>query len=230
MKNNNKFLKLVMAIIVSTTFGSMALDTTEPFDKGFSNNEFYVCFGGVGLDSGDRFVGAEYVIGAGINDRLGTIFSLAVESNEYFNNASLGGALGLYINVLDKEIPKLDFMISFSSEGVLVLSSEINFDFKLVGFQLTIEEALENGGSLKLSPSTGLAPQVYFNIGEKLQILAAIDFTFSRDHSEIGSTVLGFNAVLNDVVELITELSFDIPQNGERFSSNVGIGFVATIP
>lgn len=224
-----KFLITITTVLFFSSL-SLALDTTEPFERGFSDNELYLGFNGIGLNKGQKSLGLEYVLGAGVSDRLSSTLVLSLGTNEYFNYSYLGAGVGLFLNAIDLELFKLDFMTSLSSDGIFTFGTEINLDFKAIGFQLTLEEALENDGEFKVLPSTALVPQANFNLGESVQLLTAVDLTFSRDGAEIGAAAIGANIVLNDIVELINEISFDIPQDSEKFSAGLLIGFVATIP
>ncbi len=48
--------------------------------------------------------------------------------------------------------------------------------------------------------------------------------------ANIGNIAIGFNAALNDSIELITELRYDIPQGEEEHAAALSIGMIATLP
>lgn len=210
-----------------------ALDTTEPFDLGFSDNELYISFTGIGADKGERRLSAEYVIGAGITESFSSMFTLAIESDEFFGNTASEFGIGLFLNSIDNEHLKLDFMTGFSSAGSLTLGTEINLDFNRFGIQLSVEEALSHGGTTldDVNIETSVAPLVYYSVNDVIQALASIDFVLPGGGvAEIGVASVGLNAVINDAIELITEFGIDIPQDGEALTVGVSIGIVATLP
>jgi hypothetical protein len=48
--------------------------------------------------------------------------------------------------------------------------------------------------------------------------------------TDVGGISLGYNVILADPLELITEVYFDIPQDDENFGVDVMVGFIATLP
>ena len=70
---NRFILILLFSISVSTTVGSgvaAAADTIEVFDIGASDAELHLGHDGLGLDSSERSVGAEAMLGLGLIDKL----------------------------------------------------------------------------------------------------------------------------------------------------------------
>ena len=79
---------IALSIILSLAWASkaLALDTTEPFDTGFSDFELYFGAGGLGLGAGERTLATEACIGVGLTETLsGTLF-YGVESDEYLSS------------------------------------------------------------------------------------------------------------------------------------------------
>lgn len=214
----------VVALFHSRILG---LDTTEPFDPGFSDNEFYLSFSGQG-----RELGAEYVLGVGVTERLSTVFSFLTTTNHYFDHAGTEFGAGLFLNTVDTDLFKLDFSLGMSSEGGVGIGTELNFDFERVGIQLGVEEGIAVNADVATETdfTTAVAPLVYFSINDQLQLLSAFDIEFPN-HEEvgIGGAGLGFNAVLSEAIELISEVGFDISEYDEIFLLRFSLGFVATV-
>ncbi len=232
----NTFLSAFLTIFTAVSL-SIALDTTEPFDIGFTDNEMYVGFGGAGLGKGEKALAWEHVIGAGITDKLATTFFYSLEANEFLGNQSVSGGIGVYLSVLDLDLFDIDILSSFDSEGSFGLATELNIDFSKAGIQLTVEEGMENAGTRthKILFNTNVAPLIHFSPTESIQLLTGIDFAIIHSGvdsgtAEVGGAGLGLNVGLNDAIELITEVNFDIPQDEEKFSTGMSIGFVATLP
>lgn len=231
--NVSTFFRTAALALATYTTAVLALDTTEPFEVGLTDVETYVGFGGIGLAKGEKGFSSEHVLGAGITDKLSTTLVVGFESDEYFGNGSAAIGLGLYYNVTESDKFGFDLMSSLTFNEGFALGGEFNFYFEKVGFQLSLEESLFNNGAEKIGFATAFAPLVHFNLSDEAQILTAVDFAIdhSADESsmEIGALGLGFNKVLSDAVELITEVSYDIPQDDEKGSLGISIGFVATV-
>ena len=222
---------------VALTSPTIALDTTEPFDIGFTDNEMYFGFNGAGLGKGDKSLAWEHLVGAGITDRFSTLFFYSLESNEFLGDKVADVGIGLFLTIIDIEVFDFDISGSVCMHGSFVFATELNLDFKKSGIQLTIEEGLENGGDNadEILFSTALVPLFHFSVTESLQLLTAIDVTFIHNGddggaTEVGGAGLGLNIGLNNAIELITEIGFDIPQNDEDFSMGISVGFIATLP
>ena len=233
-KNQKRFT--VVATTLMLVSSSFALDTTEPFDKGVSDIESYLSASGVKSNSDATSLGYEMVIGAGITDKFGALVSFdagsgkAQESDNVFMNGWSEFGLGLLLNAVDQEVFKLDFMTNYSSAGEINIATELNFDFTpKFGLQLSADETFSDGGT-DILYTTGLAPMLYWTLNENNQILFATDFSIpSVGDAEVGSATLGYNVVLNDNIELITEVGIDIPQDDEEASASFSIGFVGTL-
>ncbi len=123
-------------------------------------------------------------------------------------------------------------------------------DMSGFGFYLVVEEVLSGRDDstldnmdreirrFTLTPSTALTIGGYCSIQTNHQ--AYICFDLSCNHrnnktedegkTEIGGIALGYNGMLSEKVELITEVNFDIPQNDEDFGIDFSIGFIAALP
>lgn len=226
--------KKVVCVTTAVFSGSLlALDTTEPFDVGLSDVETYVAFGGIGLAKGEKAFSSEHVIGAGITEKFSTTLVASFESDEYFSNGAYALGLGLYYNITESEKFGFDLMGSLAFNEGFSLGTELNFYFEKVGLQLTFEESMANNGTNKIGFSTAFSPLLHFNLNEDTQLLTAIDFgidhTVDDDAFEVGAIGLGLNRVVSDAVEIITEVNYDIPQNDEKGSLGLSVGFIATL-
>ncbi len=227
----------VFIFCVALISPTIALDTTEPFDIGFTDSEMYFGLNGAGLGKGHKSLAWEHLVGAGITDRFSTMFFYSLESNEFLADKIADVGIGLFLTIIDMEMFDFDICGSVCMHGAFVFATEFNLDFKRTGIQLTIEEGLENGGDNinEILFHTALAPLFYFSITESMQLLTAIDVTFIHNGddggtTELGGAALGYNIGLNNAIELITEIGFDIPQSDEDFSMGISVGFVATLP
>ena len=105
---------VIFNFIPNTVF---ALDTTEPFDLGFSDFELYSGVGGIGQASGERILNVEGVIGVGLTEALSSSFNYGLNSDERLANSGNNFGLGLFWTPLDLEIFDLDLFAQAGSGG-----------------------------------------------------------------------------------------------------------------
>jgi hypothetical protein len=211
-----------------------ALDTTEPFEIGFSNNEMYFITGGLGSTGEKTFIGYEYVTGIGITDRFSTLCAVSATANENLAPLTHAVSTGVFYSAITTSRVDIDFSARFSTAGEYTLGTEINYDLAKTGFQLMVEQAFANATDdhTSIAATTILTPLIYRSLLEDIQLLAAFDIETPTDERDIdiSSTHFGCNAIVTDVVELITQLSLVMPTHAERVRTSISIGFVATIP
>lgn len=77
---------------------------------------------------------------------------------------------------------------------------------------------------------------VYLTLGERHQLLLEFDTFFAHtgdreeDDPHVGGIALGYNVLVVDTLELITQVYFDVPQEGESFGLGVMLGLISTLP
>lgn len=226
-------MKVIPLIVHVLNVAIVALDTTEPFEIGFTDNEVYAGAGGIGNRSGGQSIGANYVLGAGITDRLSTILSFSVATDELLAQAQSDLNLTLFFNVIDYKEFEGDLLVTFNKEGAWCFSAELNLDFEKTGFQLTIEEGFENSGSGRetVGITTGIAPLAWWSANDRMQLLTGIDIAFGSGTQtiDIGTAAVGCNVVLSSAIELITEVGFDVPEKGSKATGSISVGILTTL-
>lgn len=90
------------------------------------------------------------------------------------------------------------------------------------------------------APTTALAIGGYFTIAEIHQLFLQYDVAFHHgiedapegggELVEAGGVALGYNVQVADAVELITQVSVDVPGDGEQVSAGFMIGIVTSMP
>ena len=151
-------------------------------------------------------------------------------------------AIGIYYPVLDSKYFDLDLGFELGTslyEESLTASPflELTFDLNEIRTWGLFVMAKENiGGHLThgigkvgFDLSTELSFGTYFTIAETHQFLLAYsmelvhkpEFEFAK-----GPLALGYNVMLNDNIELVTEVDFNIPEKGEDFSVGFNAGLI----
>ncbi len=235
-------LCLLVTIFVSWSISANALDTTEPFELGFTDYEMYSSMGGANLNAGERTIGWDGVVGVGLTDSFSAALKYSLESNDYLQSDGDQLHLWVFWTVTASKIFDVDFFSQIGTGGGLAFGSELNLDLDKFGLQLTLEEGIENRIDLKGNPTKersynlGLQPLVHYALNDSTQLLAAIDFSLPHYPKKgersfnIGSVGIGLNIGVHPAVELITELNIDIPQDDEKMAIGAMIGFLATVP
>jgi len=89
------------------------------------------------------------------------------------------------------------------------------------------------------APMTALTVGGYFTIAEIHQILLEYDMAFHHGDPppgedgrvfEAGGVALGYNAAITHAVELVTQVSVDVPNDGEEPAAGFMLGLIATMP
>jgi len=243
----------VTALVISALLlsaHSFALDTTEVFDSGFSDVEFYL--GAANLGHGDEAVyGLETVFGIGLVERFGLAVGSVWESS-YDLFGSLGElSVSLLGTPVDTEMFDLDLWAGVadapSDDGLLGASAggEINVDFKPAGVYLRPEFAweqtlveVEDEESGEAEPSYGMLYAVdavagaYVNIGGSIQVFVEYANSFERaedEYEDAGRTAaVGVNWAFSESGELVTEVGWD--NDTEEDSYHAGIGLIFALP
>lgn len=236
-----------------------AADTTETFDRGATDFEFYMGMDGIGLDKYDKAFSGEVVLGYGFIESFSGYLSVSGEANEYFADGRVGTAFGIYGTPVDTDHFDLDLFLDVSiSPGELAFTPALEMNVDLVpdlarwGTYLRVEEILAGRDeSTEDDPSTpavdesktryAFASMTAFTLGsywtvvQNHQLLLEYDMALPNNPLEgeknldIGGVSLGYNVLFNGSIEMINQVYFDIPQSGEAFAVGFSTGIIVTI-
>ena len=215
---------LLIFIMIATCFSIFGADTTETFELGFSDFEYYT--GVSNLKSDDKVYSHEITIGAGITNKLSSTFSIGVEKDgEVIANSY---SFGLFSTIFDSKYFDFDLYTNIDNSYSFTLGTELNFDIKdnlaLAGIYLRSELIYLN----EISDYT-IVIGSYYTLKE-LQFLLEFDMTIPENEDfNIAALVFGINYGIVNNIELITDFSLDIPQNDEEINYSFSIGFISTI-
>jgi len=237
---------IVVAALLLSPGALQAADTIETFDPGPTDLEFYVGLDGVGPKHQDRTVSTEVVAGFGIIDRLSLYVGAALEADHRFSGGAAGLNVGLFGTPIDTRHIDLDVVLDVGAAGpgfeqlCLTPMAELNVDLDpdmgswgvYLRAGAAIEGSSEEGSSLPPSFAVLLNPGTYLTVAGRHQILLEYDMALlpQTGEVEVGGIALGWNVVLAEPIELVTQLALDIPQADERAAIGASVGFVATLP
>jgi len=237
-----------------------AADTVETWTVGATDFEFYAGFDGIGLGQHEKTVFAEAVIGFGLMDRFSGYLSVSGAANEYFADGGGDVSLGIFGTPVDTDHFDLDLFLGAGfAQGEFSLTPALEMNFDLApdlakwGIYLRAQQALtgrdeskeddpqtedvdESKTKYAFAPSTILTAGTYWTVAEGHQLLLEYDMALANNPEkdeeilEIGGVAIGYNVMLTDSIEMINQVFFDIPGNGEKFSAGVSTGIVVTLP
>lgn len=242
-------------VILLFTVHVEAADTLEVFDSGAADLELHFSAGGFGSGTGEEAAGGELVAGYGLADRVSLYSGAALEIADGIASLNGGYSLGVYGTPLETDHIDVDIVAGINGGkglGDLAFKPgiEINLDRhpEMMSFGLYVDvffmirptddgeptcECSSWRGSLDIPCTTG----IYYTLVEDHQLLIQHDLYLSdtlKNSSVAGSILaLGYNVVLTDEIELISEVSVGFT-DGERWGwgcSGLGfsIGVVATL-
>jgi hypothetical protein len=261
MKKSTVVLFVLVAFCLSISPEDMAraADTLEPYEIGATDLDFYLSVEDLGLDRKDIGISGEAMAGYGLTKRISAYLGLALGADGYLANGSADICLGTYGTLISTDYFDFDLILDFGLGGlndfVITPGLELNFDLDPemrtwgmwagVGFgiySIASEEFGALGETIAINRRVALdlpfTMGTYYTMAKRHQLL----LTFTSVASDLANDpalgrsalALGYNVVLVDTLELITEVSVTLRDSpdGDWGFYGVGavLGFVATIP
>ena len=206
-------------------------------------------YDGLGRTQDDRSLGLEMMPGYGITDRLSVYLGVAVTALETMEAAEAGTYLGMFFTAVESEHFDLDIAADFFAEGpglstfgfypYLELNLDSNNEMSGLGAFARVGAALAGNGEEGWQDTFGVGLEftlgayvtiasdhmLVLEVGAEANPMAGDDEVSGR----VSSTALGYNVVLSDLAELITEVGVGLPTGGEEISASVTLGVIFTI-
>lgn len=239
-------------IPMATTDRVHAADTTEVYDIGATDFEFFVGFEGIGLDKYEKELSVSALAGFGFIDAFSGYLAIDGASNEYFTEGSAELSVGVFGTPLDTNHVDLDLVLNFGAGADhfemtpgLELNLDLRNDLELAGLYLRLEETFtgrdesseeESEPKYVVAPQAGFVIGAYWSVIPEHQILLEYEMGLLHNPSagerrvEVGAVALGYNLMVVDSLELLGQLSLDIPQKDEDVSVGVMLGLISTMP
>lgn len=240
---------MILVSFVLFAGDALGADTVETWEAGTGNFELFSEFAGVGSAASDQGLASAVLLGWGVANRFSAFAATAVSADGNLANAEPELILGAFATPYESK--HLDFdlgldMVAFGpglQEAMIVPAFEINLDrtpdlstmglylrgaAKIAGGDADIDEVHRH---VDLAFTLGS----YFTLSPSQQILLQYDIVVHDEPEpgvpdvERGALALGYNAMLNDSLELITEAWLDVPQNDEDAHLGLRVGIIATL-
>ncbi len=247
--------KLVISSLVTLGIAipAVAVDTVEVWDVGATDMELYFGSAGLGAPPAERESMFDMLIGYGITERFSAYFGTTMTAD---GNLAAGGneqSVGAFANLRDGEVVDLDLMLNIGSDGENGMSvqpaCEVNFDlepglgqagfYTRLGLNRSPRGAVGKAGvyrAVGVDSDVELVFGGYRNVSSNGQLLLEFDLVrhdsphHGENNWEIGGLALGYNFTVAGAVEMIAELSHDLPQHGEHRTWGLSVGFISTLP
>lgn len=251
-KDKSKLLAIIFFITLFAPHQANAADTLEVFDKAAFDFEFYVATAGLG--AGERQLTSDLVFGYGITNYLSVFIGWTSQSDDQFEKDSHEVSGGIALQALNTTHFDIDLFIESrmnvkGEEPLIRPGFELNFDIEqdlsLAGFYLRAALPLYNRTLNAVDHPT----KTHTLAGRHLEVVFGAYYTLFKDHQilvehdvefrpqanndertfGIGGIAIGYNYVINNTVELITQSYIDIPQENEDLCFGFSIGAILTI-
>ena len=239
-------------LLLASTGAAQAADTLETWDEGAVDLELSGGVDGLGPAIDERAPFGAALVGVGALDRFSLWAGLGLQADATLGEPRVHPALGAFGTPLDGNHADVDLgveLVLADDDGHFraKLFAELNLDFDadrssagfyaragvvVHGFGLrdrASTHAAAEGAALELEPG------LYAALAEGHELLAEVDMAVhaagaSDGHSfEVGAVHLGYNALVDEALEIVSEASFDVPQGDERWAFGCSLGLIATI-
>ncbi len=229
---------LTLALLLCTATPALALDTLEPFPEKASSVEFYLGYDGIGKKAKDGGVFTQnFQFDYGITDKFSLYLASEIAVSNDIASRDAGLTIGAYYPVLDTlhfdidvgmEVGANIYGMSMNAKPYLELTFDLNEE-RTWGLYLLAGESIGGAAGEGFTLATEIDVGTYFTIKETHQIL--LGYSMALHHQPgwafEGSTIAaGYNVMLNDNIELVIELGFNLPVDGEKFTMGLNAGLI----
>ncbi len=242
-----RFLVVVGLLLLALPV--VAADTIETWDQGAANFEVYSGAGGLGAAEADQSIFGAAVLGWGVAERFSAYLATTLSADSFLANSETTLGFGVFGTPLDSEHVDLDIGLGMAATGpglsqaVVAPFWEVNLDqlADLGSYGMYLRGVTEVFGTKTAcnKPSRSFDVHLtlgsYYSVNSQRQWFLEYEVTIHEDpragDSELkaGLVHVGYNALLNDNLELITDVQVDIPYGDEDATLGFFVGIVATI-
>jgi len=238
-----------VSLIVLGILPCYGADTIETWDKGAADFEVYLGADALGAAVENQEINSVAVLGWGVAERFSAYMATGFTADSYLNNAEPELSLGFFGTPLESEHVDLDLGLNMSVGGPGFSEATANPFFELnLDRQKEMDTwgaYLRGGAEIHGTPPSGDSVErvidlnitcgTYYCLHAGHQILLEYDFSFmektdpGQGSFENGALALGYNVLLNESLELITEARLNIPRDDEKITSGFFAGLIATL-
>ncbi|MBW2732361.1 MAG: hypothetical protein JRH20_08185 [Deltaproteobacteria bacterium] len=222
-------------------------DTTEPFDKGAIDAEVYLGVADPGATTGAAV--SDLVLGYGLTKRLSLVVGTSLEGGLSSGDFNAEIHLGGLCNVVNTEHFDLDLMLMnhgggedfqrWQAEPGVELNLDSDGQRQGVGLYLrtsvafgTHPEKTDTGHRILFAWEVASTLGAYWTMSADHQLLVEADMGMvTRPESAFvfGGVAVGYNVVLTSWLELLNQVTLDVPQGEESVGYTLSLGVIMTL-
>jgi len=240
---------IVVVGLLFTTLPAFAADTIETWGPGAADFEVYSGMSGLGAAEAQQSITGTAVMGWGVAEKFSAYMATSLAADSYLANTETTLEFGVFGTPLDSEHVDLDLGLAMKAAGpglsqtVVAPFWEVNLDkvADLAAYGMYVRGMTEIFGTKTdcnkpaRSFDVNLTLGSYYSVSPRQQLLLEYEVTIHEDPDagdaelKAGVAHVGYNVLLNDTLELITDVHFDIPHGDEKSSVGFFVGIIATL-
>ena len=251
MKPSRATLSCVVSALVVSAGTAHGADTVETWDAGATDVDFYLGFDNAGAPRSERAIYGDIMIGYGIVDRFSAYLGTNLSAPDHLSRAEPSFYLGVFGTIVETAHVDLDLFLDVGTGGAgmskleITPALELNFDLdpEMSSWGLYLRASLVGHGhelpastAPEAAVSFAVNPGAYWMVADGHQLLLEYDMDYHPSPGEgeqrvdTGGFAFGYNLVLDDAIELVTQLHVSVPEPDEPLAMSVMVGFIATLP
>lgn len=232
----------------------LAADTLETWAAGSGDIDFYLTMDGMGRQAEAQSVAGDMMLGWGVADRLSTYLAVSLAADGTLTGGGAEMGVGLFGTPVDSDHVDLDLVLDLCAGGpglaelclgpALELNLDAAPDLSAWGLYARAGLALSGRSGEAAAKADRDARRLdglltvgsYLALDSRRQLLLEYDVAFRDEPApgepavERGGLALGYNHVLGDRFEFISQAYWDVPQGDQDGALGVTFGFIATLP
>ncbi len=240
---------LAVCLVFTVCQPAWAADTIETWDQGAADFEIYFGTDEIGGPASEHKISSTALMGWGLAERFSAFMSLGTESDSFLNNSEGELDFGFFGTPLDTKNVDLDlgFILKLAGPGLSETTATPFFEINLDSARQENPYGIYLRGMIDISGTYTENQQPIRNVDMNFtlgtfytlypgqQLFLEYDATFKDEPDpeessfENGSLALGYNLMLNETLELITEARLNIPLENEKTSVGFFVGLIATL-
>ena len=242
---------ITILAVMGGTQVAQAADTVETWDVGATDVDFYMGTENLGLPREEGMIFGDLMLGYGLAERFSGYIGTALQADRTLGQGDHQHYLGLFGTPMDTDHVDFDLFLGFkgSASGLTITPSfELNLDrdsdMSSYGFYLRTGVVLSHESAdpeeVDSTPAIGtvvtFTSGVYWSITNHSQLFLEYSTGYlpspaaKQDIWEIDHLHIGFNQLLTETIELITEVNWALEKTDGATPWGGFVGIIVTLP
>jgi hypothetical protein len=233
----------LLALLLTQATAARGADTTETFDVGVSDYEFFAGSEGIGRALSEGAFFGETLLGIGLAPRLSGFVALDARGDHQLVESSGGFAFGMFGTPVDTDHFDWDLFAHVHYQpGAITVGPATEFnldlhpDLALAGLYLRAQLCACGNGNADPAEgkySAGVEGGAYWTMARGHQLL--LEYGTQTPLAELGQLEssmlsLGYNTLVNSRLELLLEATLELPIGDSPAAFGAMAGIIATLP